>query len=234
MPSISFVQSNGVASAPGLSPALAFGSNVLAGSLLVAYYSSLDSPSANLDASLVLTDSTGGTWRQYGATAFDPSVSGSWIRQFYCLTAIGGATTVTATCVNASGAQCALVIAEFTKPSTLIPFAVEQRNINSPSPGNVLTPTLTLPGPGLMVAAYESNRTDMAIDPGTFTALPDQLATGCNIVWAYALNPQLATRCSWTKTAALTTRGGNQIMAFLDSAGFAARPKPLGGKGASW
>jgi hypothetical protein len=238
MPSIDFAQAVSATvafpSAPGPNATVTLGTTVT-GSLLVAFYASFDNPSANLNAPVVLTDTAGNIWRQYGGTSFDPNVSGSWLRAFYCISNLGGAPVVTATVTNSSWIQVSLAVAEFTRPITLAQYASDQGNVNTDAAGNVLTPRIALPGPGLMVSCYESNRTDMALDPGTFIAMPAQLGTGCNIVWAYALNPQGATRCSWTRSPAGTTRGGTQIVAFLDTAGFEARPRKLvGGQGAVW
>lgn len=239
MPSIALIQSAGnvvsFPAAPGPGVVVTMGQAMTAGSLLCAFYTGFDNPSVNFNAVVAITDTSGNTWLPFGYTAWDKSAGSAWMRGYYCASAVGGGTVITATVTNASWLAVAMTVMEFSRPATLIPFAFNGTNTDSQA-NPTLTGAMTLPGPGLIASALQSNRTDMVIDPTrTFTSVPDQPVTGANLYAGYALNPNGTVQCGWNRTGAPnTSRGGAILMGFLDTAGFAARPKPLGGKGASW
>jgi hypothetical protein len=142
--------------------------------------------------------------------------------------------TVTATYTDPNELQNTLGVAEFLKPSTLVPFSADGRGYPSVTPLVALAGPRQLPGPGLLFAGFCNNRSDFAMDtPTTFVALPDQAATGNDLRWGYAINPEGSVQCSWSRPAG-SGRGCTQLMAFIDTAGFGAQPRPIRGKGASW
>ena len=236
MPSISFVQQTGVNGNSAVSPyALACPSiTVTAGSLLcltvVSAYNNLGF------RDLTVSDSKGNTWVPFTRYS-NPGNSNGGVTCFCAFNAAAGATVVTSTTGWDGGgfAYQLLTLAEFIVPPTLIVHAYDATNVPflPGVGGDINGPTQSLPGPGLMWSGccIENNHTYLT--PSAFTDLTEQSAGVAFNCSGYAINPQGAV----SKRFNTVTAGSDNSLAlisFLDSAGFAARPKPIGGRGASW
>lgn len=155
---------------------LAFGSNVVAGSILIF-------ASCYADAGSITAVVGGGTWVKIGAEQTD-SPNNQRGSLWYCANATGGATTATPT-VSGSYLARTLCIAEFSGVATSTPLDVSDTTKAYGTTGtgtdaetsNSVTPA----GAGELIVAHliDTGGAQSSISPGTgFTAGPVELGTG--------------------------------------------------------
>lgn len=244
MPSISFVQSAG--NKADLDVLATSVPSVAAGSLLVCVTAYWINGDGGASGQSVVTDDKGNTWQpgpvvpryQGGSNIF-------WGRTFWAFNAASGTTSVTLTLGGSGVRSIGMSVLEFAVPTTLIGYSSDilaelqfgtGHGASSP-PFQMWTAVNQLPSDGLMVAGGMSDRGDMVLDAGNgFTGIPVQVvpsqAVACYA--AYAIGPQGPQRCTWTKPNLLSVESSLTLQSFIDTAGFAARPRPIQGKGASW
>jgi hypothetical protein len=236
MPSIEFLQQcsgEDDFSAPHVATA-AMPGNVTAGSLLVAHVGDYLNIETNF-VSMAVTDTAGNTWRPLGARcrAASDVVSS---QAYYALSAIAGATTITATMTVLGGINgCSFIASEFKVPTTLVTFAEFCLSANQNAPADLAGPSWVPPGPSLVYAGAVTDRSTFAELTGYgFTPVTGQLdvAGAYYQLASYAIQPNgvpLAAHYTWSVGSATMSA---TLAAFLDTAGFAPRPVRLGGRGA--
>lgn len=237
MPSIRFIQSTNGSFTIAAGDTITLGPiTITAGSLLVLNLGSYINggwPASVTGASV--SDDKANTWRPFGYCDDYPYATALQSRTFYAANCAAGATTITATFSSGSFHAAAATVAEFAVPSTLTSFAAEGAAVIYPGGTfTYLTPTLTLPTDGLMVAAFVFSSAQTALTNTGFTNLAtiSDVNTFVYEGFAYAIGPQRAQQHGFT--TGVGGGAGLSLVSFLDTAGFAARPKPVGGKGASW
>jgi hypothetical protein len=140
---IARVQSPTAANGSGTSVAKAFGSNVTAGSLLVAF--------ATTDGSGTFTFSSTGAPSWANITPFLCSISGQWISIGYCKNAPAGATTVTCT-FGAGGSFNGLIVSEYSGADAGAPLDVNTAGQNLSSSSTPTDSPMSATGADLVVS----------------------------------------------------------------------------------
>jgi hypothetical protein len=242
MPEISFVQSIGAHA--DLENVTTGAMTPSAGSILVAFGAGdcVNGPMRNLS----ISDSQGNTWRSLAPCCADAVNNGVPVcRPFVCFSPAVASTTFTMTQDGTLIRLTNISVIEFSVPASLIQYGQSDYYANQQGsngiggaspPFTMPTGVMQMPGPGLYVAGGVCDRSDMSLDAGNyFTALPSQSNSGITLYPAYAIMPQGAQSCSWTKSNSLSVYSACSLVGFLiPPSAVGPRPRLIAGKGATW